>query len=620
MPIEINYSKKTQNKTNTNLVFFSNHKLDIKPIKKNLSNFEYSYINDLLKTADLKKKIFVFEINSKKKIFISYDINDLNNLDSELYDEIICLNISTYLYAKKYLKVNRITKYELNDQSKKKLMIDILDSEKKINKIKSNVKIDKNYIDDNLNYYYDYFNRSRSYYKWLDHLKGNVSIKIDNKIINIDENQIVSEIIQLKFIKENKSFYNLKKLSLTKNIIIFLINRFLFFVLKNKRLIWTTSKDFAFENFLNNEINIKNFVYVGVNDISSFDKPIFKSIKTLYELCFKKKRLIEIFVPYFNQKTSPTFFFKEEIHNKEIINFFDFIYDLTVYNYNYLKNNLAKLQNQFFFGDHCRTISSLSIVYLSEIYNFNTFLFSHGSHILNENNFISNYESKHLAYRMTYHKKINFIISQSKLCTDFLKKNYVTKNILFSKPIKWKKSNNTINKNNETINILYATTIKRVNFRFWMYEDSFEFYNNIKYLVNFTKLNNKINLIIKMRTNEEFIPSIVSNSFEQNPRVNFINSGDISEYIEWSDIVLSYSSTVLEEALYSETKVGIFTPSERYFHFPKEVFKRNKNIYFFNYKNFNKKLQDLYNDLKKEKFDMANNYYYDNYKQINNFF
>ena len=132
---------------------------------------------------------------SKKKIFISYDINDLNNLDSELYDEIICLNISTYLYAKKYLKVNRITKYELNDQSKKKLMIDILDSEKKINKIKSNVKIDKNYIDDNLNYYYDYFNRSRSYYKWLDHLKGNVSIKIDNKIINIDENQIVSEII-----------------------------------------------------------------------------------------------------------------------------------------------------------------------------------------------------------------------------------------------------------------------------------------------------------------------------------------------------------------------------------------------------------------------------------------
>ena len=70
MPININYSKKTQNKTNLNYVYFSNQKLDIKPIKKNLSSFEYSYVSDLLKTADLKKEIFVFEINSKKKIFI----------------------------------------------------------------------------------------------------------------------------------------------------------------------------------------------------------------------------------------------------------------------------------------------------------------------------------------------------------------------------------------------------------------------------------------------------------------------------------------------------------------------------------------------------------------------
>ena len=93
MPVKINYSKKTQNKINANLVYFSNHKLDIKPIKKNLSSFEFNYINDLLKTADLKKKIFIFEINSKKKIFIisikkDLKISDVENLGAEFYSQI----------------------------------------------------------------------------------------------------------------------------------------------------------------------------------------------------------------------------------------------------------------------------------------------------------------------------------------------------------------------------------------------------------------------------------------------------------------------------------------------------------------------------------------------------
>ena len=102
MPVKINYSKKTQYKTNINLVYFSNHKLDIRPIKKNLSSFEYSYINDLLKTADLKKKIFVFEINSKKKIFIisikkDLKSSDFENLGAEFYNQITSKKNSEYL-------------------------------------------------------------------------------------------------------------------------------------------------------------------------------------------------------------------------------------------------------------------------------------------------------------------------------------------------------------------------------------------------------------------------------------------------------------------------------------------------------------------------------------------
>ena len=67
MSIKINYSNKTINKPTANLVLFADEKLNINNLKKYISNSEFSYINDLLKSCDLKKKIFVFEVNSKKK-------------------------------------------------------------------------------------------------------------------------------------------------------------------------------------------------------------------------------------------------------------------------------------------------------------------------------------------------------------------------------------------------------------------------------------------------------------------------------------------------------------------------------------------------------------------------
>ena len=71
MAITINYPKNISNKALTNLVLFSNEKFKIKDLKKYLSNSEFIYIEDLIKTIDIKKNIFVFEIGSKKKLFWS---------------------------------------------------------------------------------------------------------------------------------------------------------------------------------------------------------------------------------------------------------------------------------------------------------------------------------------------------------------------------------------------------------------------------------------------------------------------------------------------------------------------------------------------------------------------
>ena len=67
MSIKINYLKKFNSKSLTNLVLFTDEKFNTSNLKKQLSSSDFSYINDLLKTSDLKKNMFVFGVNSKKK-------------------------------------------------------------------------------------------------------------------------------------------------------------------------------------------------------------------------------------------------------------------------------------------------------------------------------------------------------------------------------------------------------------------------------------------------------------------------------------------------------------------------------------------------------------------------
>jgi leucyl aminopeptidase len=83
MSIKINYSNKAISKSSANLVLFTDEKFNIVNLKKYISNNEYLYINDLLKTNDLKKNMVIFEVNSKKKIIIISIKKDLKSFDVE---------------------------------------------------------------------------------------------------------------------------------------------------------------------------------------------------------------------------------------------------------------------------------------------------------------------------------------------------------------------------------------------------------------------------------------------------------------------------------------------------------------------------------------------------------
>ncbi len=93
MAIKISYSNKAINKLSANIVLFVDDKFSTTHLKKYITNTEFSYINDLLKTNDLKKNMFVFEVNSKKKIVlvsVKKDLKsfDVENLGAEFYGRI----------------------------------------------------------------------------------------------------------------------------------------------------------------------------------------------------------------------------------------------------------------------------------------------------------------------------------------------------------------------------------------------------------------------------------------------------------------------------------------------------------------------------------------------------
>ena len=80
MSIQIVYKNKDNS---NNLVLFVDENFNIGGLKKHISNIEFSYISDLLKTSDLKKNLLFFEVSSKKTIFLVSIKKDLKTSDVE---------------------------------------------------------------------------------------------------------------------------------------------------------------------------------------------------------------------------------------------------------------------------------------------------------------------------------------------------------------------------------------------------------------------------------------------------------------------------------------------------------------------------------------------------------
>ena len=93
MAVKINYLKQKIEKPSSNIVLFTNEKFNVSELNKFIPGPELSYINDLLKVKDTKKKIFVYEVSSKKKIILvsiknNSKTSDIESLGAEFYEQV----------------------------------------------------------------------------------------------------------------------------------------------------------------------------------------------------------------------------------------------------------------------------------------------------------------------------------------------------------------------------------------------------------------------------------------------------------------------------------------------------------------------------------------------------
>ena len=92
MTISINYKKNSSKKNSPNIVIFVDEKFNISNIRKFISGSEYSFISDMVKIKNPKKKIVNFDINSKRNIILVSLKKNLSNsgiekLGAKFYDQ-----------------------------------------------------------------------------------------------------------------------------------------------------------------------------------------------------------------------------------------------------------------------------------------------------------------------------------------------------------------------------------------------------------------------------------------------------------------------------------------------------------------------------------------------------
>jgi len=145
---------------------------------------------------------------------------------------------------------------------------------------------------------------------------------------------------------------------------------------------------------------------------------------------------------------------------------------------------------------------------------------------------------------------------------EHLSENIITGPLIFSR-----KSNSV--HSGKTINILHAVTLKsRSSMKFWGVEHNDEFVSSVGDIINVVDSMNNIKLIIKLHPT--FYENLTSKDLSQllpGTGSYIISDRTLEEELSAADLVVSFSSTVIEEAIINRIPVMLYDKWGRYQHY-----------------------------------------------------
>ena len=109
-------------------------------------------------------------------------------------------------------------------------------------------------------------------------------------------------------------------------------------------------------------------------------------------------------------------------------------------------------------------------------------------------------------------------------------------------------------------------TSKALSARPWIYENSNEFILGLTLLINAVKKINNAYLIIRIRESAEYNLKDLEIILPQSDKYELRIGGNFYDDLNEADLLVSYSSTTIEEALYSKKPVALFGGTDRYRH------------------------------------------------------
>ncbi len=230
-------------------------------------------------------------------------------------------------------------------------------------------------------------------------------------------------------------------------------------------------------------------------------------------------------------------------------------------------------------------------------------LISHGSFVLNSN-LLARQEWKYIS-NIQLEGPFTCSLMQSPAAKRFHKiENLKVKGIESFPFILWNYKKKNIKKNRQNlfkkyknkIILLYASTPKYLDYlRPYIYETEDEYVNNLKTLINAISHRKDIHLAIRHRDTIQLNSKDLLSILPKSNNIQIYSDGNFEDYLISCDILISYSSTTIEQALFASKKVLLWDSVGRYNHFNNDTLNIRglKGVWFASDLNISEKLQEV---------------------------